>query len=829
MPSPLRTALAAVVLAAGAYVGSKPIGPAPALGPFLEPARGVWALGRTSSLPDHSSAHIPGLSAETKVEYDDRAVPHIFAPTTGDAYRALGYVVARDRLFQMYLQTMAASGRLTEVAGAAALPLDREMRRLGLPRTAERKLEALKGTPTMTSIEQYSQGVNAYIDGMAREDMPLEFRLIRKKPERWTPINAMHLLNRMGWTLSYIIPEEKRAAAATRVGNAAAASIFPDVSPIVEPIQPNGQKAPREDMIAFVAPGAPETNNATLASLLRGLMPARERALELQELDASSARGFASNNWAVSPSRSADHHALLAGDPHLDLTLPSIWYEAHMVVPNALDVYGVTIPGSNEIVIGFNRDIAWTFTNSETDVIDFWREKVDDDAMPAKYQVDGAWRPLERRIEQYRGRFGEVIATDTLLFTHRGPMRREHGEWISMRWTVNEVSDELAAFQGISTAKNVDEFQAAMGAHYMAPAQNMLVADRGGHISIRSTGRFPIRAGDGSGNVLRDGTSSANEWKGYVPLEQMPQAKDPAQGYVASANQQPVDVKATGGYWGGLFFAWRALRINRLLRADSSVTVDAMRRFQTDPGSERAERFAPLLVRVGMASNDERSRQSAMLLGEWNREYTRDNTRAVLFEAVMRELRDRAWDELAVDPHGSLRRRVATPDEEVLWTLTKDSSNTWWDDRRTAQRVERRDDIIDAALAAGLDSVRHQYGEPGDGWRWEKIQTLSVKHLLPIKAFASAPVSLQGGPSTLNPSGGRSGIGSSWRMVVDLGPELKAWGTYPGGQSGNVASDRYHDRIDGWSRGELLPLFAPKTAAEAATKHRSTLTLTGGN
>ena len=829
-----RTILALVLLGGLVAVGAMRVGPVPPLGTLLDPAHGAWALARTANLGDGVSS-IPGLTGAVEVRYDRRGVPHIFATNEPDAYRALGYVVARDRLFQLWIQTMAASGRLTEIAGPAALSADREMRRLAIPWSAERKIAALDSTPeSATLIRAYADGVNAYIDRMSPDELPLEFRLLGiARAPHWAPVSSALLFNRMGWTLSYLTPEVSRALAASRVGAAAATALFPDNSPIQEPIQPNGHNGARYDFTPLPAPGTPDTGTASmLAAAANDFMPASGAEARSRMPD-DDPRLFSSNNWAVSPKRSATGNALLAGDPHLELTVPSIWYEAHLVVAGGLDVYGVTIPGAPGIVIGFNRDLAWSLTNTGADVLDFYTETVDDAAQPARYQVDGEWRPLERRIEQYRGTRGEIIGTDTIYFTRRGPMRREHGRWLSMRWTVLERSNEPFAFQMAAKARSVDEFQRAMGRWFWSPAQNMVVADRHGSIGIRSTGRFPVRPGGASGTAIRDGSKSESDWRGYLPPEFAPQARDPEQGYVASANQQPIDPKGAPYWLGGEYDPWRAIRINQLLRANAHMTVDAMRAMQTDPGSARADYFMPYylaagrdpVVRRAAGIDTARLREAVTLLGEWDRRYTRENTRAVLFEAALRETVRRTWDELLVT--GSTER-VATPGSAVLAELFADSANVWWDDRRTPGTVETRDDILAASLVAALDSTRAHYGSPaGKGWTWSRIRRANLWHPLRLKSLSALELPVQGGPSTLSPSSGSGIFGPSWRMVVDASPsDLAAWGTYPGGQSGNPASARYLDHLPRWLAGELEPLVVPRwipDLSEEATSSRLTL------
>jgi len=810
-PKPLVLALSAVALCGVVYAGLRPVGPLPPLGRLLDPVSGVWGAAGNALLPRNATVGIPGLQGAVEVRYDDRGVPHIFATTEEDAYRALGYVVARDRLFQLDIQTRAASGRLTELVGARALELDESPRLLGMPRAAERKFAALdSNSESRRILDAYAGGVNAYIDSLKPRDYPIEYKLLDAKPERWQPINSIHLLNRMGWTLAAGDPDHMLVRAAALVGDSAARSVFPLHTPIEEPIQPQpGWTGPHDHFEKIAAPGMPDSNAITVSSLYRDFR-AYDPAVEPQQ-------AFASNNWAVSPARTRDGYALLAGDPHLELTLPSIWYEVHLVVPGKLDVYGVTIPGAPAVVIGFNRDISWTFTNTSADVMDFYRETVDDSVNPARYKLDGQWRPLSRRIEQYRDQSGRVIHTDTVRYTHRGPMTKEHGHWVSMRWTVLEPSSELQALYDASHAHDTREFQDVVSRSFFAPAQNMLVADRNGSIAIRSTGHFPIRAGDGDGETVRDGSTSASDWKGFWPVDKYPQSFDPTQGFLASANQEPEAPGAEFGYLGTDhgYEVWRALRINQLLRANARVTPGEMMRWQTDPGSTRADRFVPYFIAAAKAQHD-RGRSStvldsaATLLAQWDRTYTLDNQRAVLFEAAMRELSNRTWDEL--DRNGV---RVATPSTAVLAELMTQPDNAWWDDRRTRGVVEDRDDVVAQSLVAAYDSVTRDYGAPNaGGWRWDKIRFTNIYHLLHIPAFSALRIPVPGGTGTLTPSTGTGHYGPSWRMVVEMGPEVHAWGTFPGGQSGNPLSPRYSDHLAFWERGKLQPLIFPRSSAD---------------
>jgi penicillin amidase len=793
---PLRLAprlAAALGLAGLLWLGVRGGGPLPPVGPLLDPWHGAWSLAASANLPRHAADSVRGLDGEVRVVYDDRAVPHIFATTELDAIRALGYVTARDRLFQLDLQGRAGGGTLTELLGPAALESDREVRGLGMGRAAERLTGALPDTSAeRASLEAYAAGINAYIDGMPERDLPLEYRLLGRRPAHWGPIRTVQVLLRMGYTLTQNQVELERLAAAGAVGDAAAAALFPRHATIQQPIQPSAGE-PRRLPLVVPPPGPADPAAAALAARL----PRPSIGPEL-----------GSNNWAVAPGRTRAGAALLAGDPHLDLTLPSIWYEAHLVVPNVLDEYGVTIPGLPTIVIGFTRDVAWSFTNVEADLMDRWVETVDDSMRPTRYRVDGAWVPLELRAELYLGPGGDTIAVDTLRFTHRGPLRHVGRTWISLRWTALEAASQWQTFRAAAHARTAQEWLDAMRS-YASPPQNMLVADRAGTIAIRSTGRFPLRAGDGFGDRLFDGSTRASDWIGNWSVTEYPQATAPAQRYLASANQEPQDPREQPHYLGSDWLTpWRALRINQLLRSDSAVTPETMQRWQTDDASPRADALVPYLLRAAAARPaDTLAQHAAVLLGAWDRRYSLDNEAAVLFEAVLRALSARLWDELPSD---------ISPGSAALLALLDDPGNPWWDVRSTKGRVEQRDDVLRAALAEGYVATVRTYGPAASGgWQWSQVHRIDIWHLLHLPALSRTGLAVPGGPSTLSPSSITGGSeGSSWRVVVELGPQVRAWGTYPGGQSGNPASARYDDRLTQWVHGELAPLRFPRDAAD---------------
>ncbi len=727
----LRLFLAAVTLGALVVLGARGAGPLPPLGRFLDPVHGVWAVARSAELPADKEARIPGLSAPVTVLYDDRGVPHLFARNEEDAWRAEGYVLARDRLFQMELQTRAAAGRLAELVGPRAREVDLATRRRGFPWAASRSFAALDSSSLgFRAARAYASGVNAFIDQLTPGTLPLEYRLLNARPSAWEPINTSYLFLQMSYILGWDDPTLEKMETRGLVGRAAADALFPVNSPIQEPIQPNGQSAPRFDFTPLAPPGPPDS----LALLSFRSMEAVNARLGQSARRSAGGDAIGSNNWAVMPRRTASGFALLAGDPHLDLSLPSIWYEIHLNVAGGPDVAGVTFAGSPGVIIGFNRDVAWSFTNTGADVRDLYRETVDDPSHPTRYRLDGDWKPLELREEVVRGRLGEVLAVDTVRFTHRGPLVPVNGQWLSVRWTIWDARAYGEEFLRLDRARSVPEWLAGWK-DFVAPAQNGIAGDRSGNITIRSTGRFPLRPGNGRGDEIRDGSTRTSDWTGSLPLERYPSSIDPAQGFLASANQQPVDPRVEPVYLGADWYSpWRAMRINALLRADSAVTPDAMRRFQGDARSVRADLFIPYLLTAAATSIDSLAHQAALLLAAWDHTYTRESQAAGLFEVTMAELNRLTWDELI--PAGSSSPSkpadpVAVPQDAILLELMADSTSAWWD-REATTPVERRDAVLAEALHRGWAGMVERWGPPGEAWRWDRVHRANIWHLLRI-------------------------------------------------------------------------------------------------
>ena len=803
----------AVTLAATVFVCARGVSAAgiPPIGPLLDPVQGAAASVRYGDLPLAETQVIPGLSANTRVLFDVRGVPHVYATNTRDAYRALGFAVARDRFFQMELTYRAASGTLTELAGARALPLDKEARTLGLAWAADRKWAALdSASEGRRAMVSFAEGVNAYRETMTAASTPVEYKLLGATPmATWEPKYSVYLLMQMALTLAHDPEDLRRTRAAALVGREAASALFPRNNPIQEPIQPVvGRTAPREQWAILPAPGAPDTAMlvpAKAASLLEHTALAMPGAEQTGD-------ALGSNNWAIAPQRTASGGAILSGDPHLDLSLPSIWYEAHLVVKDSLDVYGVTFPGSPTIVIGFNQNVAWTFTNTGGDVADYFLEQVDDTKTPTKYLLDGQWQKLTLRVESYRNAAGTTIAMDTVYYTHRGPTARENGRFLSFRWTAHDASNELDGFVAATRSSSVQQWQTAM-LPYKSPTQNMLVADRSGTIALRSYGEYPMRPNGDEGAYVRDGRTRASDWTGMMPLDSMPQVTNPAQGYIVSANQQPFDPAVVSRYIGGNWpDPWRALRINEMLRADDKMTPAKVRLMHMDPLNVRARMLAPYFVRAAERSGNPALASAAAMLRDWDYKYALTARAPVLFEAAMKRAVRNTWDELSP---AAGKPAVATPATVVFLELLRDSTSTWWDVRSTPGVVETRDVLLADALRSAFDSLTLTLGPVGSPWEWSRTGGINVHHLVNLPGFSRDHLPVTSGYGTVAPASGANGShGASWRMIVELTKDRRtAWSIYPGGQSGNPASKRYDDRLEKWRTGQLDSLVVPESEA----------------
>ncbi len=804
----LGVALSALALVG---LGTRAFG-VPPLGPLLDPRDGLYRTARLAEHPSAAERVLAALDAPVTVLRDVRGVPHIFAESDRDALMAFGYAVAQDRLFQLDFIPRVVQGRLAEVFGPASLEADRFLRSTGMAWAARRHRDALlaEGSVERDIVTWFGEGVNAYIDGLEERDLPFEFRLLGYRPARYEPLHALLLLQYMTYDLTYRTDDADYAVLRERLGEADYRKLYPPYSSLYVPIIPEpGSGARGEGQVV-----APLEGEGATSALMQ------ERAVLQAVLRGTPAEGFllgkGSNNWAVSGSRSATGAPILAGDMHLSLTLPAIWYEVHLATPS-MNTYGVTVPGAPLPVEAFNEHLAWAFTNTGSDQIDHLA--LDLDETGTRYRFEGGYRDLDIVLDTIFVQ-GEAPVLDTLVYSHWGPVIRRDGEAVALRWVAHERSSTLRALWGMNHAENLDAFEAALR-FWDTPMQNILYADVDGNIAIRSTGLLPVRKSiDGAG--LRDGSTDGGAWVGRVPFEALPYALNPAQGYLSSTNQQPAD--STYPYYLGHDWrdAYRSLRIDSLLRSQPRHSVEDLKRYQADVHAVQHDLFTPLLdTLTGFSARADTLRQ---MLAAWDGATTVDRPAPLVFDEFLQILRELAWDERVFV-------EARRPAETQLFLLLRDEPRSKWLDVQATDEREDAATLLRHALDATADTLAARYGWGEENWRWGDHHKLVVRHLTQSEALRPlwrGPYEFSGFHATLSPAGRRRTTHTaSWRVVVDFSQSPpQGYGIYPGGQSGNPFSPLYDLHLPDFLAFRHYELLKPVTASamdEAAVSSRLVL------
>ena len=798
------------------YVFHRSWGMVPPLGKLFSPFVGF--LQNVEQVPDtgrNGRVLLYGLKGQVTVWYDDNAVPHLFAENDDDLYFAQGYIVAKDRLWQMEFYTLVAAGRLTEVVGPAALEYDRYNRRIGMARTAREISERLmQDTLAGRILSAYAAGVNAYIDQLAAKDLPVEYKLLNYSPEHWSPYKSILMLMNMRHTLNGGSYDYRLTRVLMKYGPDVVKDLFPDYPAVESPIVPSGTPW---TFSPVAIPAVPDTVVAPPdASLLAFNVP--EPRPEV-----------GSNNWAVGGKKSATGMPILANDPHLQLTLPSIWYQMQLSSPT-VNVYGVALPGTPAIIIGFNKDIAWGVTNTGSDVMDFYRIRFQDTTRAA-YWHDGRWKPTKRYTETYRMKDGSVVQ-DTLYYTHHGPVvyqeeRSTHyaaniPAGYAMRWVVNETDGaDLLTFHYLNRATDYDAYRTAL-TYFTAPAQNFVFSSNSGDIAIVSNGKLPLKWKN-QGKYLLDGTSAAHDWQGWIPRAQNPGVKNPLRGYVSSANQFPVDT--TYPYYLGWRFAHssRAIRINERLESMENATADSLRMLQNDDYNVDARRILPTLLTSLALDDSIRLLPEYGVLERWDYHNAANSVGASIFESWVPQLVAAIWEDEFPANGGLLYPSL----DRTFELICADSVARWFDRVDTPDTVETRDDIIRESFKSTIATLSEHLGTLSDRtWAWHNVKQTRIMHLVPnFTSFGRTDVVNGGGSGEVNASSGTHG--PSWRMVVQLDADWPhAYGLYPGGQSGNPGSRYYDNMIDRWANGQLDTLLFMKQVNEPSERlmHRISLT-----
>jgi penicillin amidase len=789
------------------YIFNTKFGAVPPLLKFLNPFTGFWQNAEPSGIGLNHKVVLKGTHDRVEVVFDDRMIPHIFANNDYDVYYTQGYVTAMHRLWQMDFQTLFAAGRLSEVVGSKAIELDRYQRRMGMVYGAENSLKGMMQDPkSKEMMTAYTEGINAYIHSLSKANLPLEYKILDFVPEDWTPLKCALLLKQMSAVLAMGSDEFYMSNILKKYGPEVTGDLFPDYPFREDPIIPKGTKW---DFKPLSVPATPLAFNQMVTGDIR----------TKQKVD-----GIGSNNWALSGEKTASGSPILENDPHLDLTLPSIWYQIQLHAPG-LNAYGVSLPGAPGITIGFNQHIAWGVTNVAADVLDFYQIKFKDNTHK-EYWYNNKWNKTTERLEKIKIR-GSHTETDTVIYTHHGPVVYfQKPEKLSradnvpsghaLRWIAHEKSNELMTFYYLNRGKNYSDYRKAL-TYYTAPAQNFIFASADNDIAITPNGKFPLKWKD-QGKFILDGSDPKSDWQGWIPASQNPTVKNPPRHFVSSANQSSTD--QTYPYYINWEFSSyeRGKRINDRLSKMTNATADSIRLMQSDAYSIFAENLLPaLLSRVDNNALNATQKEAFNIISKWNKYYNAKEIGASVFDLWSARLFFDIWDDDFTIR--GIPMRYPSRDRTIELIL-KDPNSKWFDNVLTSKK-ETLTDLVNESFKYTCDSLEKKFGTIGKNWEWAKVKQTHIPHLANIPGLGSKTLMMGGAKSTINALAEKNG--PSWRMVVELGKNPKGHGVFPGGQSGNPGSPFYDNMIGTWSRGELYDLYFMQTPNDPSAKIISNL------
>jgi len=758
---------------------------------------------------------LSGLHGRVTVRRDEKGIPYIEAANDEDLYFGEGYAIASDRLWQMELMRRQARGELAEILGSAALDQDKQHRTLGFAQEADAEA-AQASTPTRQLLDAYARGVNAFIDSLTEKSLPPEFQILQFKPRHWTIADSYLPVKLFGealsstWRLDVMrealagLPAEKRSA------------MLPEISPLDVLVVGKDTKS-----AASYVPN--QLKNSSSLSRETIAILAKDQEIETRALAQVGlfAEGLAaSNNWVVSGARTASGKPLLANDPHLAPSAPSIWYLVQLNAPG-MHVAGVTAPGLPGVVIGHNDRIAWGFTNVGPDVQDLYIEKFDS-ANARRYLTPQGWRDAEVRHEEIKVRKGFTsVDTDTVSLdvtvTRHGPIVFEKdSKRYALRWTALDpkVNNADSTYL-VARAKNWKEFSDALRS-FTAPTQNVVYADVDGHIGYHAAGVIPIRK-TGDGSVPYDGSTDDGEWVSYIPTEKLPQLFDPPTGMIVTANQRIVGTD----YPYFLTHSWaqpyRARRIFDLLSQKSKLTIDDFRKIQGDIFSIGLSSFARDVGRIlkpGLTANDQKLRESLDAFEKWNGEVSAESNVAALVFQMRIAFRSRI---IAAALGPDLAKIYGWANfETTLDRIVAEQPKDW-----LPKEFNSYSDLLRACYDDARQALTKNVGPDESKWKWGETTKVRFPHLLAgaplIGAQFTVPPFPQNGVGSLGPT---VNVGSnvSMRFIADLSGWDKSQHEITLGESGLPTSPHWKDQLDDWRNVTPRAFPFTKAAVEAATK-----------
>ncbi len=874
----------------------------PALAVFVvvAVAASVLAVGVTRrSFPQtDGEVTLSSLQGQVDVLRDAQGVAHIYADTSADLFRAQGFVAAQDRFFQMDMRRHITAGRLSELVGSGAVKTDTVIRTMGWRKVAEQELGMLDPS-TRQYLQAYAAGVNDYLADKSPSQISLEYVVLGQSVplapiEKWDQVDSLTWLKAMAWDLRGNYEDElARARLEGSVTPAQMDDLYPDYpfdtnAPILSSDEwkpgPNAADAltvpaPLIEGPAplIEGPGSSDEGNPNEdasspsddASVIEG--PSAEVAYgrtlgvldEIPQLIADG-EGVGSNSWVVSGEHTESGKPLLANDPHIGVTQPSVWSQVGLHCRELsdacpFDVTGFTFAGMPGVIIGHNQSITWGFTNLDPDVTDFYLEDTSGD----RYLRDEEMVPVDTRAEVISVAGGDDVEI-LVRSTEHGPILSDvldpvaqagvsppiAGETsreryaVSMAWTGLVPARTADAVFMLNAATDWDTFREA-AANFAVPAQNMVYADTDGNIGYQAPGMVPIREsatpGAPAGYWPSPGWDSAYDWQGFVPFDAMPNVLNPADGVIVAANQA-----VTQGDGPFLTSEWdkgyRSQRIADLLATEMKagpLTVETMERIQYDTFNPFADTLLPYLLDANLGT-DPFYAEPVELLESWDRGAPKGESEqgsaAMFYYAIWSSLLDLTIDDelpLDLQEAGSSRSML------VVSNLLEDPENAWWDDQRTPGIIESRDTIIKKAMTNARLQLTEDMSKNPDDWQWGALHSLTARHQVlgddPVPSivqsiFNQGPFPMPGGSSLVNANNWDAGTDSfsitsapSMRMVVDLGNLDSSVWINQGGNSGHVFHRNYDDQMQPWIDGETYPW--PHSAEAVKEVSESTLSL----
>ena len=724
------------------------------------------------------------IDQEVVVTRDHNGVPHIKATSDEDLYRAQGYVQAQDRLFQMDLARRQASGRLAEVIGEKAVDTDKLFRTFSLRKAAEASYEGY-GEHAKAVLGWYAEGVNAFIkEATSEKKLSYEFALLGYEPEEWTPVDSLTI----GKYMAYDLGGRWQSQAFRHW----AINAFPE------------EKV--KDLFLTYPQNAESIMTAN-----------KEHSVEvagrfLPELSPPEFNG--SNNWVVSGEKTASGKPLLADDPHLGLSTPSIWYQMHLQSPEQ-NVEGVIFAGIPGIILGNNEDIAWGVTNVGPDVQDLYIE-VPHPSEKAQFRFDGKWEQAEVRDETIKVKGAEDIPYEVIVTKH-GPIisdimyKEEDPEALfSMQWTALEPTLELEAIMEMNKSSDWESFEKALE-KFHAPAQNFVFASTDGTIAYKANGRIPIRK-QGDAQLAVPGDSSDYGWKSYIPYDELPRIVNPKEGFIATANNEVVDEQYP--YHITKFWAqpYRFERIAEVLREGDNFTVDDMMKLQMDQKNLYAAEFLDSMI--GSVEKKDQSgdyKEVLNTLKQWDQVDSKDSSAPLIFHKWMKQLQiDMFRDEMPADVYELMPGKNQITDELLRKGYSGEES-VWLEEKQGV------DQWVYNSFSNAMKNIANDFGDKQQKWAWGDYHQLTFPHPLasasPIFAKLLNPEKQPIGGSNITVQAaafkddGSVNHGASWRFVADLDDLNKTYHVVGPGQSGHLKSKWFHDQAEDWAKGQYHETF----------------------